>query len=60
MKHQDALAQLARETARARNALALERAVRGGFWLALAVSVWAALALAVMGWLLRAPEETRT
>ena len=45
MKHQDALAQLARETARARKSLALERAIRAGFWFALAICTWAALAL---------------
>lgn len=45
MKHQDALDQLARETSRARQRLALERALRAGFVLALAVGVWALLAL---------------
>lgn len=45
MKHADALAQLARETARARRNLALERAARAGFWLVAAISAWAAFAL---------------
>lgn len=46
MKHQDALAQLARETARARKSLAMERAIRAGFWFNLALCAWATLALA--------------
>ncbi len=46
MKHQDALDQLARETARARQRLALERALRAGFVLGAVVGVWALLALA--------------
>ena len=46
MKHQDALALLARETARARRRIALERALRAGFALAVVVGVWALLALA--------------
>ncbi|HRE44533.1 MAG TPA: hypothetical protein PKY87_11265, partial [Terricaulis sp.] len=45
MKHADAIAQLARETARAKRNLALERAVRAGFWLAAAVALWAIIAL---------------
>ncbi|MBX9747759.1 MAG: DUF4175 family protein, partial [Hyphomonadaceae bacterium] len=45
MKHKDALDQLARETARARQRLALERALRAGFVLAAVVGVWALLAL---------------
>jgi hypothetical protein len=45
MKHADALAQLARETARARRSLALERAARAGFWLIAAIAAWAGLAL---------------
>jgi hypothetical protein len=45
MKHADALAQLARETARARRNLAIERAARAGFWLAAAIVAWAAFAL---------------
>ena len=45
MKHQDALALLARETKRARQNLALERVMRAGLWLAVAVGFWAVLAL---------------
>jgi len=45
MKHQDALDQLARETARARQRLALERALRAGFVLGAVIGVWALLAL---------------
>jgi len=45
MKLEDALAQLARETGRARRRLAWERALQAGFWLASAVMVWAAIAL---------------
>ncbi|HRP10782.1 MAG TPA: DUF4175 family protein [Terricaulis sp.] len=45
MKHADAIAQLARETKRARRTLALERAARAGFWLAAALAAWAAFAL---------------
>lgn len=45
MKHADAIAQLARETKRARRNLALERAARAGFWLLAAIAAWAALAL---------------
>jgi hypothetical protein len=45
MKHQDALDQLARETARARQRLAVERALRVGFVLLAAVGVWALFAL---------------
>ncbi|QGZ96044.1 DUF4175 domain-containing protein [Terricaulis silvestris] len=45
MKHQDALDQLARETSRARQRLALERALRAGLVLLLAVGVWALFAL---------------
>ena len=44
MKHQDALDLLARETARARRGLALERAIRLGLPLLLAIGVWAVLA----------------
>ncbi|MGE3867545.1 MAG: DUF4175 domain-containing protein [Hyphomonadaceae bacterium] len=46
MKHQDALDQLARETARVRRRLAFERAMRAGFVLGAAAGVWALLALA--------------
>lgn len=46
MKHQDALDLLARETARARRRLALERALRVGFALSIVAGVWALLALA--------------
>jgi len=45
LKHQDALDQLARETRRARRRLALERALRAGFVLAVAMGAWAALAM---------------
>jgi hypothetical protein len=45
VKHQDALDLLARETARARRGLALERAIRLGLPLLLAIGVWAVLAL---------------
>jgi hypothetical protein len=45
MKHQDALDQLARETSRALQRLALERALRAGLVLLLAAGVWALLAL---------------
>jgi hypothetical protein len=45
MKHQDALDQLARETSRARQRLALERALRAGLVLLLAAGVWALFAL---------------
>lgn len=45
MKHQDALDQLARETSRARQRLAFERALRAGFVLLAALGVWAFLAL---------------
>ena len=45
MQHTDALALLARETRRARRALALERAIRAGLPLLGAILVWAALAL---------------
>ncbi|GAM98375.1 methyl-accepting chemotaxis protein [alpha proteobacterium U9-1i] len=46
MKHQDALDLLAQETARARRGLALERTLRIGLPVLLAIGVWAALALA--------------
>lgn len=46
MKHQDALDQLARETQRARRRLALERGLRTGLALLLAIGAWALLALA--------------
>lgn len=46
MKHQDALAQLARETNRARRTLALERCLRAGFWVFFAVGVWTLIAVA--------------
>lgn len=46
MKHQDALDQLARETSRARQRLAFERALRACFVLLAALGVWALLALA--------------
>ncbi len=45
MKHQDALDQLARETARARRRLTMERALRAGLPLALAVGAWAFIAV---------------
>ena len=45
MKHQHALAQLARETARARARLALERAMRAGLPLGLALGLWGLAAL---------------
>lgn len=45
MKHQDALDQLARETARARRRLTLERAARAGLPLALAIGAWAFIAI---------------
>src|SRR5690606_38355063 len=45
MKHQDALDLLARETSRARQRLALERALRAGFVLILGAGAWALLAL---------------
>lgn len=45
MKHQDALDLLARETARARRGLVLERALRLGLPLLFAIGAWAALAL---------------
>lgn len=45
MKHQDALELLARETARAGRLIALERGLRAGLWLLLAIGIWATLAL---------------
>jgi hypothetical protein len=45
LKHQDALDQLARETSRARQRLALERALRAGFVLMAALGGWSVLAL---------------
>ncbi|MGE0741233.1 MAG: DUF4175 domain-containing protein [Hyphomonadaceae bacterium] len=45
MKHQDALDQLARETRRARQRLALERGLRAGLLLLLAIGGWAVFAL---------------
>ena len=45
MKHQDALEQLARETSRARQRLAFERALRAGFVLLAAMGAWALIAL---------------
>lgn len=45
MKHQDALDLLARETARAGRLIALERALRAGLWLLLALGAWAVIAL---------------
>jgi hypothetical protein len=45
MKHQDALDQLARETARARRRLTIERALRAGLPLALAIGAWAFIAV---------------
>lgn len=45
LKHQDALDQLARETSRAKRRLALERALRAGFVLLLAIGLWSFLAL---------------
>ncbi|MGD9979627.1 MAG: DUF4175 domain-containing protein [Hyphomonadaceae bacterium] len=45
MKHQDALDQLARDTARAKGRLAVERLLRAGFSLLGAVAVWAVFAL---------------
>lgn len=44
MKHSDALAQLARETRRAGRALAIERALRAGYWLLFAIAAWALIA----------------
>lgn len=46
MKLEDALAQLARETARARTRLALERGLRAGLPVLAAAGAWACLALA--------------
>ncbi|HCK84415.1 MAG TPA: hypothetical protein DHW63_07840, partial [Hyphomonadaceae bacterium] len=46
MKLEDALAQLARETARARTRLMLERGLRASFPLLVVMGVWACLALA--------------
>lgn len=46
MKLEDALAQLARETARARRRLALERGLRASFPVLAAVGAWTSLALA--------------
>src|SRR6185312_730583 len=45
MKHQDALAQLARETKLARQRLTLERVLRAGLWFAMAIAFWAVVAL---------------
>ena len=45
MKHQDALDQLARETERARRRLMLERALRVGLPLLMAVGAWAFIAI---------------
>jgi|CXWL01.1.fsa_nt_gi hypothetical protein len=45
MKHQDALDQLALETSRARRRLLLERALRAGLILAMALGAWALFAL---------------
>ena len=45
MRHQDALAQLARETQRAKGRLALERGLRAAFFLAAAIGLWAFIAL---------------
>ena len=45
MRHQDALAQLARETQRAKGRLALERGLRAAFFLATAIGLWAFIAL---------------
>lgn len=45
MKHQDALDQLARETARARRRLMLERALRVGLPLLMAAGAWAFIAI---------------
>src|SRR5262245_33812298 len=45
MKHQDALDQLARETARARRRLTLERVLRSGMPLWLALGAWALIAI---------------
>ncbi|MBS0385270.1 MAG: DUF4175 family protein [Proteobacteria bacterium] len=45
MKLQDALDQLARETQRARRRLMVERGLRAGFLLLLAIGVWAVVAL---------------
>ncbi len=45
MKHQDALYQLAHETARARRRLALERLLRAGLVFLFAVGAWAVIAL---------------
>lgn len=45
MKHQDALAQLARETQRAKRRMGVERAIRAGVWVLAAVGVWAVVAM---------------
>lgn len=45
MKHQDALDQLARDTARAKGRLAFERLLRAGLMLLVAIGVWAVFAL---------------
>lgn len=45
MRHQDALAQLARETQRAKGRLALERGLHAGFFLVAAIGLWALFAL---------------
>lgn len=45
MRHSEALAQLARETRRARRNLALERVAHAGFWCVFAAGGWAAAAL---------------
>ncbi|MGE3249850.1 MAG: DUF4175 domain-containing protein [Hyphomonadaceae bacterium] len=45
MKHADALAQLARETKRARRALGVERIARAALWPLAAAGVWAIIAL---------------
>lgn len=45
MKHQDALDLLARETARARRRLALERLLRAGLLVLFAIGAWAVIAL---------------
>lgn len=45
MRHQDALAQLARETQRAKGRLAMERGLRAGFFVIAAIGLWAFIAL---------------
>ncbi len=46
MRHQDALDQLARETARAKRSLSIERGLRAAFWLLFAAAAWMLVAVA--------------